>query len=289
MAPVNDEAAEHVMRMLARVVGMPIRALEAGVPWTWSSFGGWLEQVGEAGLVVNAGFLVGHSTLRRTVMGPRAVGEAATPGDLSAMLAARRDSLAAGVSLVGRTVGDVAGAMGHDPFEMLVDLVVADELGTVFTPPPVGDDDESWQLRAQVWQDRRTVIGASDAGAHLDVASSFTYTTSVLRRRVLALEEAVHQLTDVPRRVVGLRHRGRLLPGWWADLVCFDEVTVGPGEVHLRQDLPGGARRLFAPAIGVEHVVVNGVEVVSSGALTGEQPGRVRRSGRDTETVGARA
>jgi N-acyl-D-aspartate/D-glutamate deacylase len=168
-------------------------------------------------------------------------------------------------------------------------LVVADGLGTVFTPPPVGDDDESWRLRARVWADRRTVIGASDAGAHLDVASSFTYTTSVLGRHVLPLEEAVHQLTDVPRRVVGLRHRGRLLPGWWADLVCFDETTVGPGEVHVRRDLPGGARRLFAPAVGVEGVFVNGVEVVRSGELTGERPGRVLRSGRDTETVGTRA
>jgi N-acyl-D-aspartate/D-glutamate deacylase len=482
MAPVDVGAADYVMHLLARVEGMPIRALEAGVPWTWSSFGEWLEHVEDAGLVVNAGFLVGHSTLRRTAMGPRAVGEAATPGDLSAMLGALRDSLAAGAlglssslalshhdgdgnpvpsrfarpeelialasavgdhpgtilafnpgvasfdddavallagmsgragpagrlmnwnallvdaartdavaaaldasdrvaaaggamvaqvvadprrfylsfsngflldtlpgwaplfgmapparmavladederrrlragaerpaygdvlrgytdwdgmtlvetggvdaagaSLVGWTVGDVARATGRDPFDVLVDLVVADELRTVFTPPPVGDDDESWRLRARVWQDRRTVIGASDAGAHLDVASSFTYTTSVLCRRVLVLEEAVHQLTDVPRRVIGLRHRGRLHPGWWADLVCFDEATVRPGDVHIHQDLPGGARRLFAPAIGVEHVVVNGLEVVRSGQLTGERPGRVLRSGRDTETVGARA
>jgi N-acyl-D-aspartate/D-glutamate deacylase len=70
--------------------------------------------------------------------------------------------------------------------------------------------------------------------------------------------------------------------------VCFDEATVGPGAVHVRRDLPAGARRLFADADGIEHVIVNGVEVARSGELTGALPGRVLRSGRDSETVDAR-
>ncbi|HEY2302470.1 MAG TPA: amidohydrolase family protein [Acidimicrobiales bacterium] len=101
------------------------------------------------------------------------------------------------------------------------------------------------------------------------------------------LEEAVHQLTEVPRRVVGLRERGRVAKGWWADLVVFDSETVQPGPVHVRADLPGEARRLFAEASGIEHVLVNGIEVVAAGRLTGECPGRTLRSGRDTETISA--
>jgi N-acyl-D-aspartate/D-glutamate deacylase len=101
----------------------------------------------------------------------------------------------------------------------------------------------------------------------------------------VSLEAAVRELTDVPARLLGLNDRGRLAPGCFADVVVFDPATVAPHPVRMRSDLPGGARRLYAEADGIAHVLVNGVGVVEGGALTGEMPGTVLRSGRDTSTV----
>jgi N-acyl-D-aspartate/D-glutamate deacylase len=163
-------------------------------------------------------------------------------------------------------------------------------LKTSFTPFIPGDDDDSWKLRSEIWQDDRTVVGASDAGAHLDMIDTFSYSTSLLgpgvrEKGLLSLEAAIHQLTDVPARLYGVRDRGRIAEGWWADVVIFDPECVGAGPIHFRDDLPTGASRLYAEADGIEHVLVNGVEIVRGREFTGATPGKVMRSGRDTETV----
>jgi N-acyl-D-aspartate/D-glutamate deacylase len=116
------------------------------------------------------------------------------------------------------------------------------------------------------------------------------YTTRVLseavrRRELMSIEEAVHQLTDVPARLYGLTGRGRIAEGWHADIVVFDPATVDSQPARARDDLPGGGMRLYAEGIGIKHVLVGGVEIVTDDVLTGATPGTVLRSGRDTETV----
>ena len=65
----------------------------------------------------------------------------------------------------------------------------------------------------------------------------------------------------------------------------FDEATVGRGPSYLRYDVPGGEMRVYADAEGIDHVIVNGVEIVRHNEHTGALPGRLFRSGRDTRTV----
>jgi len=134
------------------------------------------------------------------------------------------------------------------------------------------------------------MIGGSDAGAHLDRMAGAGYTTAwiddCLRgRRLTTLENAVHHLTEAPARLFGLKGRGRIAEGCFADVVLFDPDTVGALDPVLVADLPGEGRRLWSEATGVRRVMVNGVTTVIDGEATDALPGTVLRSGRHTETV----
>ncbi len=68
LAPLRAKDADYTRKMMAQVEGMPLQALEDGLPWTWESFGEYLNGLdGRVG--VNAGFNVGHCALRRYVLG----------------------------------------------------------------------------------------------------------------------------------------------------------------------------------------------------------------------------
>ncbi len=192
-------------------------------------------------------------------------------------------------SYQGRRVNDIAAAEHKDPYDTLLDIAVADGLRTTFGPIPSGDTPSDWEARGELLRDGRVVVGASDAGAHLDMIDTFRYATDLFARGVrahglLTTEEAVRLLTGAPASLHGLRDRGVLREGAWADLVVFDEATIASGEIETRADLPGGERRLFAAGEGISRVIVNGRTLVEDGQPTEARPGRVLLSGRDTVT-----
>ena len=78
---------------MARVEGIPLPALQQGLPWDWKTFGDYLERVEASGTAVNAGFLTGHSALRRVVMGTDAVGGAASDEQIIEMERLLHDAL----------------------------------------------------------------------------------------------------------------------------------------------------------------------------------------------------
>jgi N-acyl-D-aspartate/D-glutamate deacylase len=190
-----------------------------------------------------------------------------------------------------RTVGEIVSERGDvDAFDVLCEIVIADGLRTGLRPSGMAATEADWKLRAEVWRDPRTVVGGSDAGAHLDMMCGAIYSTSLLAHGVrefgvITLEEAIHQLSDVPAQLYGLTGRGRIANRFAADLIVFDPETVGYGTERMRADLPGGASRLYAEATGMHHVFVNGVAVAADGAIIGDTPGTQLRSGRDTHTV----
>ena len=151
----------------------------------------------------------------------------------------------------GRLLGDIADEVGRDPFDVLCDIAVADDLLTSFGTDDPTSSDAEWKARLELWRDDRVVIGASDAGAHLDLLATFNQSTVLLGEAVrelglLSLEEAVHLITQVPAELYGLVERGVIAEGNHADLVVFDPDSVGTAPTVMRNDLPGGAGRLFA-------------------------------------------
>ncbi len=190
-------------------------------------------------------------------------------------------------SYAGRTVADIAAERSCDPFDALLDIALADDLLTSFGYSEVQASREDWEARVGIWRDGRAVIGASDAGAHLDLLATFNYPTRVLAEPVrehglLSFEEAVYRMTAVQADLYGLVDRGRLSEGAYADLIIVDESVVASNPITLRPDLPGGAARLYAGASGIDDVLVAGTPVVTDGKFTDHRPGRVLRSGADS-------
>jgi N-acyl-D-aspartate/D-glutamate deacylase len=95
LAPLRDGDADYLRRMMAKVEGMPLPALEHGTDWQWETFAEYLERF-EGKIAVNAGFLAGHCAIRRYVMGPDAIGNAATPEQIKAMRVELSNALEAG-------------------------------------------------------------------------------------------------------------------------------------------------------------------------------------------------
>jgi N-acyl-D-aspartate/D-glutamate deacylase len=184
------------------------------------------------------------------------------------------------------SVGEAAERKGLSAWDTLCEIAVADELNTGFALVPRADTVDDWRARAQVWRDRRAVVGGSDAGAHLDMFTTANIVTHMLGAvrdfDLMSIEEAVHLVTQVPAELYGLRDRGVLTEQAKADVVVFDPATVNTRPVEMRYDLPAGAGRLVADAEGIDHVIVNGTPIVRDGRLLEARPGTVLRSGRDT-------
>ena len=96
LAPCHPEHREHLMRMLERVEGMSLPALEQGIDWGWESFPEYLEHLGRLEPALNVGGLVGHSAVRFYAMGEAATQREASEAERERMRAAVREAMESG-------------------------------------------------------------------------------------------------------------------------------------------------------------------------------------------------
>src|SRR4029079_15190591 len=154
---------------------------------------------------------------------------------------------------------DVVAARGGHPSDVLADWVLEHDLEPGMVAEALSNNDAG--RVSELLTDATTVVGASDAGAHLQMMcgagdSTLLLTEHVRDRGDLTVEQGVHQMTGRIAEVFGIRDRGVLAPGRAGDVTVFalDELDYLPDRtVH---DLPGGAPRLTRPPGGFRATAV---------------------------------
>ena len=181
-------------------------------------------------------------------------------------------------ALVERRLFDVAGQRGIDPVDLMFDLAGRD-LRTRMRANVLNF--EKAEVR-EILQDPNVLIALGDGGAHMSQLCDACYATHLLGHWVredgaLTLEHAVHQLTQRPADIFGLKDRGRLAVGLPADVVVFDPATVGAGKLERVHDLPAGEDRLISQPRGISAVIVNGKRLPGPGMAPAAPSGRLLR------------
>ena len=223
-------------------------------------------------------YLYWHSTL--TVLFPKRDFENRTSAEFALTQTSTPGGLLLGhyepnPSYAGKTVAEISKLRGTDSITALIDLIR-----------------DSEAMRKRTGHSSESVIGTSMVEPDVELIMKWPYTNLstdgsldgphprgygafprflgryVRERKVMPLEEAVHRMTSLAAEHMGIKDRGRITPGMFADLVLFDPATVidraTPAEPHL-------------VSVGIARVWVNGAEVFADGKTTAARPGKVIR------------
>jgi N-acyl-D-amino-acid deacylase len=171
----------------------------------------------------------------------------------------------------GMTIAEAAELRGESPEEAIVNLIIED--GSRIQCIYFSMSEENVRKKIMLpW-----VSFDSDAGSYSDISKDFiTHPRAfgsfarvlgkyVRDEKLITMEEAIRRLTGFPANNLGIKNRGYLKPGYFADVVVFDPELI---EDKATFEKP------LQFAVGVEDVFVNGVQVLSESEHTGEYPGR---------------
>lgn len=169
----------------------------------------------------------------------------------------------------GQSIEAAAADAGVHPLDWLLDLSLDEGLQTTFAAVLLNSDEEAV---GRLLTDPYSTIALSDAGAHLTFFCDAGFGLHLLghwvrEKSLMPLEEAVRRLTGQPAEIFGIRDRGRLTQGAFADLLLFDPARVDRAPARRAFDLPGGARRLTTDGVGVHGVWVNGTRIVDESGI----------------------
>ena len=175
--------------------------------------------------------------------------------------------------LTGKNLAEIAAMRKRSPGETIMDLVIQDNsrIGVVYFS--MSEENVKRQI-ALPW-----MAFCSDGGSYATEGVFLKFSTHpraygnfsrllgkyVRDEKVISLEEAVHKLSEFPAANLKLDRRGSLKPGYFADIVVFDANIISDKATFEKP---------HQYAVGMEHVFVNGVQVVRDGEHTGAKPGR---------------
>jgi N-acyl-D-amino-acid deacylase len=179
-------------------------------------------------------------------------------------------------TLIGKTLADVAAARGVSPEDAAIDLVIENGARVEVAYFLMSEDNVRRQI-ALPW----VSFGSDEAAPapegvflkanhHPRAYGNFARLLAkyVREEQVITLQEAIRRLTALPAANLSLRHRGRLIAGYFADIVVFDPAVI---QDHATYEKP------HQLATGVENVWVNGVRALKDGVATGAASGRFVR------------
>ncbi len=174
-----------------------------------------------------------------------------------------------------------AAERGVHPVELMIDTALAHDF-KVFFRQPIANEDQSHVL--EMMKHPRSLVTFSDSGAHVSQIMDSSLQTHLLsywvrEKQAFTLEQAVRRITYDTATVWGLHDRGLVREGMAADLVVFDQETVGGDMPEMVHDLPAGERRLKQTATGISHTIVGGEVLLKNNEHTGALPGRFLRAG----------
>ncbi len=177
--------------------------------------------------------------------------------------------------LVGKTLAEVAAMRGKSVEETAIDLVLEDSrIGAIYF---MMSEENVRRQTALPWMSFGSDAGAPaaegetlESAAHPRTYGNFARLLGryVREEQALPLAQAIRGLTSLPATNLGLRDRGRLAAGNFADIVIFDPATIGDHATYAEP---------HRYSTGVSDVFVNGIQVVAGGRHTGATPGRVVR------------
>ena len=171
----------------------------------------------------------------------------------------------------GKTIAEIAEIQGKDPVSTCFDLIFEEGVFVYGVHHTMSEEDVKTVMRVP-W----ISIGSDGSALNLNYPGkphprSFGTNARVLGRytreeKVLTLEEAIRKMTSLPAQVLGLRDRGLLREGYWADIVVLDPDTVADTATYEKpKQYPKG----------IKYVLVNGAVVIEKGNHTGARPGKV--------------